>query len=215
MPKWDDVFQERENRWDFIHEQVMEFSSQMRDRPCQRILDLGCGAGRHTLYLASMGFEVSAMDLSETALEYTRRRMDEAGFSADLQKADMEILPYPSETFEGIISIHVIFHNTLAGMQRTIDEMWRILRPGGRVLITFLSRRGYRFGRGEKIEENTFIPDIGLDAGVPHHFSSLAEIEFSMNRFVIKNVHLNESIDKDDLHRSSHWEVLAEKPLTN
>lgn len=214
MPEWDELFQEKEHRWDNIHDRIPGFAEQMRARGGRSILDLGCGAGRHTQYLAADGFTVSGFDASKTGLEFTRKRLEANGLQADLRQGDMECLPYPDKTFDGLISIHVIFHNTLAGMQRTLAEIRRVLKPGGLALVTFQSKRSWRYGRGIRIEEDTYLPDVGGDAGIPHHYSSLGEFECILEGFIVRDVHLQETLDDQNHTRSSHWEVLMEKPET-
>ena len=70
-----------------------------------------------------------------------------------------------------------------------------------------MSVRSYRYG--EEIEPDTFITSIGADAGVPHHYSDLAEIEKLFARFVIRRIELEEQIEKGNRH--SHYQVLIEK----
>jgi ubiquinone/menaquinone biosynthesis C-methylase UbiE len=211
MPVWDALFLEKENRWENIHDRVVEFADSMHARGCLRILDLGCGSGRHTAYLAAEGFEVWGMDNSPNGLAFTRERLEKASLTADLRLADMEHLPYQDHFFDGVISIHVIFHNTRAGLERTLAEIDRVLRPGGRALVTFLSPRGYRYGAGDEIEKDTFITDSGVDKGERHHFSTLAELGEILARFIVLNVNLEESFPDNPSNRSSHWEVLLEK----
>ncbi|MGQ9601993.1 MAG: class I SAM-dependent methyltransferase [Candidatus Bipolaricaulia bacterium] len=212
MPTWDELFKREEFRERESYPRVIEFAKLLKERGARRILDLGCGAGRHLVYLAKEGFEPFGIDLSPTGLEQARRWLEEEGLAAqvELKEGDMTSIPYPDRFFDGAISIHVIYHGTLDQMRKAISEIHRTLRPGGLALLTFQSKRSYRYGRGRELEPHTFVPDIGSDAGIPHHFSDLCELERLLSEFVIRELRLIERLHEEG-HRSSHWEALLER----
>ena len=92
-----------------------------------------------------------------------------------------------------------------------LETVHRVLRPGGLALLTFKSKRSFRYGRGVEIEPDTFIPDIGEDAGVPHHYSDRDEVEALLKGFRILEINHMERIFQGG-HHSSYWEVWVEKP---
>lgn len=102
------------------------------------VLEIGCGAGGVTAVMGQAGLNVSAIDLTRTAINFTQRRLQIAGLHVDLLHADAEQLPYRDDTFDLIWSWGVIHHS--ADMQRIIDGMYRILRPGGEVKIMVYHR---------------------------------------------------------------------------
>jgi ubiquinone/menaquinone biosynthesis C-methylase UbiE len=210
MPTWNELFDIEEYRWQNPHEKVIEIVRLLKDRKGMRILDLGCGAGRHLVYLAKAGFKVDGMDFSERGLSHASDWLSREGVGATLTRADMTALPYANNCFDTLISVHVIFHNPLAQVRQSLKEIYRVLRPGGMAFLTFQSTRSYRFGRGTQLEPGTFIPDIGGDAGVPHHYMDLAEIGKELDQFCVRNVNLSENTNYDS-GISSHWEVIAEK----
>ncbi len=210
MPTWDELFQQEEFRWREPHPAVVEFAKLLKARRLQRVLDLGCGTGRHLIYLAREGFEVHGTDISQTGLTYASQWLSQEGLVAELKQSDMTVIPYPDGFFDAIISIFVIYHGTVEAMSRAIAEIYRVLRCGGLALLTFISTRSYRYGRGEEIEPGTFIPDEGVDAGVPHHYSDREELEDLLKKFAILKMELVEKIDEQG-RRHSHWEVVVER----
>jgi SAM-dependent methyltransferase len=217
MPTWDTLYKNliRNNGkdlWEEPHEYLVGFFGG-QEKPSQhtRILDLGCGTGRHLVFLENLGYQSFGLDISSTGLTYSRQWLQEKGHPARILMADMTSLPYSSSSFNIIISTYVIHHNTLAGMRRTIKEMYRLLTPGGTILLSIPSTRGYRHDKGRQIEPGTVIPDIGQDCGIPHHYSDLGEIACEFAGYVIREIKLDEVMN-DDGYLSSHWFIQAEKP---
>jgi SAM-dependent methyltransferase len=144
MVTWDELFRQEAHRLQEPHPAVADFALALCDAGAESVLDLGCGAGRHTILLARQGFRVCSMDVSEYGLESTRRWLAAEKLSAWLQLADMTSLPYPDSTFDAVLSLHVIYHNVLERIERTAAEIHRVLRPGGHVLLSLISTRSYR-----------------------------------------------------------------------
>lgn len=214
MPTWEELFHHQEHRWETPHEMAIQLVDRLADKPGALILDLGCGAGRHVAYLREQGFRVEGMDISRTGLSYAHQRFDPAKSVPNLVQADMTALPYASGAFDALITIYVIFHNSLAGLRQSISEIDRVLKPGGLAALTFQSRRSCRYGSGQEIEPHTFLPDSGVDAGISHHFSDLEELSRELNGWIVRSVELHEDVVENKV-RSSHWWVWVEKPEEN
>ncbi|MGQ9681227.1 MAG: class I SAM-dependent methyltransferase [Anaerolineae bacterium] len=97
----------------------------------QHVLDVGCGGGRHVVYLLRLGLQVTAGDLSAPALEETRRWLAREGLNAGLVQFDMAALPFPDNTFDGVLSVNVLHHAQPAEARMAVREVSRVLRPGG------------------------------------------------------------------------------------
>jgi len=212
MPTWDELFKDENNRWKEPHERLVDVIRSLKSKTkLKRVLDLGCGAGRHLVYLAGEGYEAYGMDLSINGLMFSREWLAKQGQPARLAIADMTCLPFANASFDMVISMFVIHHNPLAGLQKSIHEIHRMLVPGGYTLLTLNSTRGYRHNQGQQLEPGTVIPDIGKDRGIPHHYSDLKEIAREFDRFIVRDIHLDE-VTSEEGYLSSHWVILAEKP---
>ena len=102
------------------------------------VLEIGCGTGVHARLLAASGAKLTAVDLTPTAIELTRRRLELAGLEANVLEADAESLPFPDGSFDFDWSWGVIHHS--AHTDRVIAEIGRVLRPGGRVSLMVYHR---------------------------------------------------------------------------
>jgi 2-polyprenyl-3-methyl-5-hydroxy-6-metoxy-1,4-benzoquinol methylase len=106
----------------------------------QRVLEIGCGMGLHSLELARRGASLNAVDLTDTAIEMTRERMKVFEVTADIQRADAEALPYENETFDFVWSWGVIHHS--ARTARIVREIARVLKPHGQTRVMVYNRDG-------------------------------------------------------------------------
>jgi SAM-dependent methyltransferase len=95
-----------------------------------RVLDLACGPGIAAAAAAARGAVVRGADFSPAMLELARAALPDAGFD----EAEAERLPYADAGFDAVVSNFGVHHFPYA--ERAAAEMWRVLRPGGRVALT-------------------------------------------------------------------------------
>jgi len=116
-------------------------------RAGSRVLEIGCGAGNLLLQATVAGSYPVALDLSMQALTFVRSRLEEAksGIEAPSDfactQAIGESLPLANESFDCVLMSEVIEH--LEAPQISICEAVRVLRPGGRLLITTPNYRSF------------------------------------------------------------------------
>lgn len=210
MPDWNTLFIEKENRWVDPYPDVIELATSKMLPVGAKILDLGSGAGRHLQYLERMQFKTIGMDNAWNGLQVSKERLQGEKLPVQILIADMaEVFPFPDNCFDGIVSIHVIFHNPRQVIKSTIAEVKRVLKPGGVVMVTFNAVYGSRFGHGQDLGENTWILNEGVDLDIPHHFSDLADVADLMAGFKVLKVRLEEKVDRGSV--SAHWVVTARK----
>jgi ubiquinone/menaquinone biosynthesis C-methylase UbiE len=107
------------------------------------VLEIGSGTGVHARLLAQAGVNLSAVDLTPTAVDLTRKRLELAGLQADVREADAEALPYADASFDFVWSWGVIHHSE--DTRKVIAEIARVLRPGGRLALMIYHRTSITF----------------------------------------------------------------------
>ena len=105
------------------------------------VLDLGCGIGWLCEQFAREGASVVGIDLSRTSVELTRTRLRIYGLSGTVLEGNAEQLPFADGTF-GFVTAAGVLHHT-PNTQLGLNEIWRVLRPGGRALITLYYRNWF------------------------------------------------------------------------
>lgn len=112
----------------------------LTDLSGQRLLDVGCGDGAYTLRTAAGFDEVTAVDIEPKRLEIFRQRIkgtaDEA--KIDINPMLAEELKLPESHYDVVTMIEVLEH--VADVEQTIKNVFRVLKPGGRFLITTPNR---------------------------------------------------------------------------
>lgn len=107
--------------------------AQLRDHPIapgSRILEVGCGTGRTSCYLAKLGYEVTALDLREDMLAKARRRANCEEAPVTFLQGSIEELPLPDGRFDVVLAESVtIFADAGAALR----EYARVLQPGGKL----------------------------------------------------------------------------------
>lgn len=98
-----------------------------------RVLDVGCGNGYVLSRYARHGAEVYGVDLTRAARELTARRFEIEGRACELRETDGDTLPFDDQTFDIVCSMGVLHHVEDPGPM--MQEMFRVLRPGGRVIM--------------------------------------------------------------------------------
>lgn len=130
-----------------------------REWVCSRaegeILEIAVGTGRN-LPLYPAGSRITGIELSPAMLEIARRRARDLGVRADLREGDAQALDFADESFDCVVCTLALC--TIPDHRRAIDEMRRVLRPGGRLLLLEHVRSPRRRVRaGQRVLDPVFV----------------------------------------------------------
>ncbi len=106
----------------------------------KRVLEIGCGMGLHTELMLKAGARVTSVDIAETSIEMTRRRLQLKGLVGDLHRCDAESLPFDDDSFDFVWSWGVIHHSPRTG--RIVRQIARVTNPSGEVRVMVYNRDG-------------------------------------------------------------------------
>jgi ubiquinone/menaquinone biosynthesis C-methylase UbiE len=99
----------------------------------KKLLEVGCGLGTDLLQFAKGGALVTGVDLTPQSIELVKRRFALEELQVDARVSDAENLPFDDATFDVVYSFGVLHHTP--NTQKAIDEVYRVLRPGGKIVI--------------------------------------------------------------------------------
>ncbi|TRX50892.1 class I SAM-dependent methyltransferase [Fulvivirga sp. M361] len=193
-PYYHVLYKERDNKEaeQFINKlvEVLHFSEE------DKILDVACGKGRHSIHLNQKGFDVVGIDLSEQNIEFARQYENE---HLHFYEHDMREV-FAREGFDVILNLFTSFGYFEAKEENevAIKAIAASLKKGGTFLLDFLNpytvihnlklseekvMHGITFKISKKLEEDFIIKDIHFfDQGVPHYFQervrAIRRIEF-------------------------------------
>ena len=128
-----------------------------------RALDLGCGTGTNSLYLARHGWQVVGVDLAATAIRQARRKAKKAGLSVEFHTADVTRLDFLQPPFDLALDIGCFHALDAEGWTRYRDQLGRLLGLGACfMLYAFGPRRGRLMDMGITPDEvrRLFEPDF-------------------------------------------------------
>ncbi len=166
--RWDTLHSEQRYCPKYPNESVVRWRFRSFPKECAgriRVLDVGCGAGRHAIFMAREGFDSYATDLSEAGLDAAQRRAAEEGQSITTKVAVADDLPFQEEWFDGVICFGVLNYLPPHGAKRAMGEFQRVLKPGGKLFVMLRSDDDWRVTFAKRIAPSRY-EMTGLD-GTP------------------------------------------------
>lgn len=189
--------------------EVVEMADRLGCESRSRVLDIGCGLGRHTVYLAARGFQVTAVDNAPAALSACRENLEQARLEAAVLPMEMTELSFAAASFDGAISTQVIHHARRAVIAAIIDRIAELLFPHGYLVWGLPTPDHLDCGKGEEVEPGTWVNPAHREGPVPHHFCTQEEVYELLQAFEIISFRKEDTRAGDILR--SHWLVLARK----
>jgi ubiquinone/menaquinone biosynthesis C-methylase UbiE len=109
----------------------------------QEVLEIGTGNGADAAMFALHGARYTGVDLTEAALDATRKHFSVLGLTGTFRRENAEALSFPDESFDWVYS-HGVLHHT-PNTQRAVDEVWRVLKRGGKATVMLYHKHSFNY----------------------------------------------------------------------
>ena len=174
---WNEIYKTQGEVQSYVLPTVLTAIELFHKEHVKKVLDLGCGTGRHSILLAEKGFEVTATDISEKGIEVTMQKANKLGLTISTACHDMRDIPFPDDSFDAVLCTWVTGHGNYEDMKRQANEMLRVLKMGGILFVDYQSKTDTHYGKGIEIEKDTFINNMQGEEQIPHHYSDVQELQ--------------------------------------
>jgi len=184
---WDKVYS---NDSAFFGEEPSDFAqkcySDFKRYDVKRLLELGCGQGRDSVFFASNGLDVYAVDSSKVAIENINQKIRGKNISLHLSYFEVrQTLPFDSSHFDAVYS-HMFYNMRFTDVELSFlfKESSRVLKNNGLLYFSVRSDNDVLYNKGKKIGNNIY--EIN---GFQIRFFTKEQIEsFLVNHFEIKDI---------------------------
>lgn len=136
--------------------------------PTGKVLCIAEGEGRNAVYLATLGFDVTAWDYAQAGLDKTNRLAQEKSVSVETQLHDLSDVQWEEEQWDAIV--HIFGHLPKEVLDRTLTGIKRALKPGGAYISELYTKEQLRYGTGGPREESMLIEPNELLAQFDGYF---------------------------------------------
>jgi len=123
---------------------------------------VGCGCGRHCIYMAQRGLNVFGWDISGVAINYARNWAEQESLRVSLEVGNFQKLCFENAYFRGVISWEALYYGKSIAVEEAMAESLRVLCSGGFFLILLKSKKDFRFLNYRKLDQNTCETEQGL-----------------------------------------------------
>lgn len=149
-------------------QELIELVEKGKIKPCKAI-DIGCGEGWYSIYLASKGFDVLGIDLSEKAIQYAKKNAANEMVNVRFVAMDIADLDKLKEKFDFVLEWGVMHHIMLPQRREYIKNVANLLNPNGKYISVCFNEQSPEFGGpGKKYRESPL--------GTKIYYSSQSEL---------------------------------------
>ena len=215
--QWINLHKEKRHQPRYPHQLAVSFALRTFQKG-GKILDLGCGAGRHTKFLAENGFMAYGCDYSPNGIKASQELLASKNLKANFEIASVDALPYENDFFDGLICFGVLYYNDKESIQKAANEIFRVLKKGAKALIIVRSLEDYRYENAKKlskyeviIQENNQNRSAFKENDMPMYFFDKDEVKRVFHCF--KNIQINRirtSFDNDS-YADDDFVIICEK----
>ncbi|MBU0975263.1 MAG: class I SAM-dependent methyltransferase [Patescibacteria group bacterium] len=140
---WENFYKSRGRFYLLPHPNFDKVVAKLKTYRLNKVLDLGCGSGRHSIELAKQSFRVTGIDFAKEAIRLARQWAKSEKLKVTLITANIhKKISLKDNSFDAAIAVDAIHYSNSEALGKSLDEMKRVTRPGGLVFVTIPTTAG-------------------------------------------------------------------------
>lgn len=137
--KWE-VLSKDDEYWNTPDFMMYYLNNRWKKANFETFLDIGCGLGRHSIFMAENGYSVYGIDYSRYVVDIVKEKAYLKGLDIKLTVGTVSALPYENDSIDCMIAIGVLSNNDKNGISTILKEMHRVLKVGGETYFNIISK---------------------------------------------------------------------------
>jgi ubiquinone/menaquinone biosynthesis C-methylase UbiE len=187
-----------------------------KDRKKLKILEIGCGTCNNLWFAAELGLQVYGLDISETAIQYGKSRLEHLGFTkTDLRVGDITVLDWDDDYFDIVLDRGALTQNNYQRISKSLKEVRRILKKNDGIMLSYtlfgLNTTAIKYAK--EVSKNTYdffteskFANVGLTS-----FFGKSDIEELFSEFSSLIINKNSSEDLQTRDIRETYSVIAKQ----
>jgi SAM-dependent methyltransferase len=204
---WEASFRDKQEMWGWEPADSAVLTLELfKKHGLNKILIPGFGYGRNAKVFIDSGFEVTGIEISESAIDLAKKQFAD---SIRIYPSSVYSMPFDRDLYDGIFCYALLHLLSTEERVKFIDDCYTQLKPDGYMVFVTISKLDYRFGQGKEISKDTFETWPGLN--LFFYDSDSIEKEFSNHGLMNAEV-LNEPLkDSGDKPAQRFWYIICKK----
>jgi SAM-dependent methyltransferase len=154
MEFWESSFRDKQEMWGFEPaDSAITTLELFKEYGLNKILIPGIGYGRNAWIFTDNGFNVTGIEISETAIDLAKKHY---GDSIKVYHGSVSAMPFDQELFDGIFCYALIHLLSAKERIKLINDCYNQLKPDGYMVFVSISKMDFRYGQGKEICKDTF-----------------------------------------------------------
>ncbi len=204
---WEDNFKLKQSMWGSeAVDSAKDAAVLFHEKGLKKILIPGFGYGRNAQAFLENGFEISGIEISETAIALSKKYISKP---LKIYHGPVSEMPFSKDIYDGIFCYSLIHLLNRQDRDQFIQNCYKQLKPRGLMIFVAISTNDNRFGIGEKLDKNYFSSPHGLNL----FFYDKEDIEAEFREYGLKDYQeiQEPKIQKGHLPGQILWRIICEK----